>query len=602
MGKIKVLSADVAALIAAGEVVERPSSVIKELVENSIDAGAKSITVEIKNGGVSYMRVTDNGEGMSADDVPNAFLRHATSKVSTAEDLEAIYSLGFRGEALHSIAAVSNMSILTRREGEEGVHAEQSGGGELYISPAGCPVGTTVTVKDLFFNTPARMKFLKKDATEAGYIEDLLRKTALGSPEISFRYINNGKEIFFTPGDANLKNAVYAIYGKDIAAAMIEAEYEDEGVKVYGLIGKSELSRPNRSFQTFFVNGRCVINKSFYFALTESYKNQIMVGRFPVAVLNIEMNPALCDVNVHPSKAEIKFANDKPVYDAIYWAVKNALYNLENSRGFDIPKKPEVAETTQPVREEPVFKPIYTQPPKQINFSYSDFKEEIKPVTFVAEEAEEPAYRVKPVQPVQDEPEDVKENVPDFRVIGQVFDTYIIIQSGEEMMLIDQHAAHERLIYDRLLKEVTEHRADSQLLMLPVTKSVSGAEAALIEENSDFLAQMGFDADLFGDNTVRISAVPSTLSAVDAADALLEIVDAFANSKKDVRTVAQQYALYRVACRAAMKAGKQLSERESENLVKEVLRIEGQPTCPHGRPVILRLTKNQIEKQFKRII
>lgn len=601
MGKIKVLSADVAALIAAGEVVERPSSVIKELVENSIDAGAKSITVEIKNGGVSYMRVTDNGEGMSAEDVPNAFLRHATSKVSTAEDLEAISSLGFRGEALHSIAAVSNMSILTRREGEEGVHAEQSGGGELSISPAGCPVGTTVLVKDLFFNTPARMKFLKKDATEAGYIEDLLRKTALGSPEISFRYINGGKEVFFTPGDASLKNAVYAIYGKDIASAMIEAEYEDEGVKVYGLIGKSELSRPNRSFQTFFVNGRCVINKSFYFALSESYKNQIMTGRFPVAVLNIEMNPALCDVNVHPSKAEIKFANDKPVYDAIYWAVKNALYNLENSRGFDIPEKTVNREKAEPIKEEPVFKPLYTQPPKQMGFSYSDFKEEIKPVTFVADEPQKPVYSVQPVEIKREEPEET-EDIQDFKVVGQVFDTYIIIQSGDEMMLIDQHAAHERLIYDKLLKEVTEHSADSQLLMLPVTRSVSGAEAALIEENKEFFEQMGFDADLFGDNTVRISAVPSTLSEVDAADALLEMVDALSNSRKDVRTRAQQYALYRVACKAAMKAGKHLSQRESEELVKEVLRIDGQPTCPHGRPVILRLTKTQIEKQFKRIV
>ena len=366
MSEINVLSPQVSALIAAGEVVERPSSVIKELVENSIDAGARSITVEIKNGGITYMRVTDDGKGMERDDIPLAITAHATSKIKNADDLESIKSLGFRGEALHSVAAVSTMEILTARKGNsEGSFARVVGGKLEEVSPAGCPEGTTITVRELFYNTPARMKFLKKDSSEAGLCEDVVRRTALARPDISVRFINSGKEIFFTPGDNILRNAVYSIYGKDVAAAMIDADYTENGIHVYGLVGKAELSRGNRNYQTFFVNGRCVINRTLYFALQESYRSHMMTGRFPAAVLNIDLNPALCDVNVHPSKAEIKFADDRAVSGAVYWAAKNALYSVTEQRVMQLEKRnePQIKENAEKKPQISASEPINPKSP-----------------------------------------------------------------------------------------------------------------------------------------------------------------------------------------------------------------------------------------------
>ncbi|MDD6308872.1 MAG: DNA mismatch repair endonuclease MutL, partial [Clostridia bacterium] len=369
MARIKQLPSEVAAMIAAGEVVDRPASVIKELVENAIDAGAKHIVAEIRQGGVKLIRVTDDGCGIAEEDVPVAFCRHATSKISVGEDLENIVTLGFRGEALYSIAAVAEVELVTKEaEQEIGVRAIVRAGEIEDIVPAGCPQGTTVMVRDLFFNTPARMKFLKRDATEAGYVEDTLRKIALGRPDISFRLIHNQKEIFFTPGDGCLQNAVAAFYGRDFADAMLPVSYKEDGVEVQGLIGKSELTRPNRTFQTFFVNGRCVMHKSFYVALAEAYKGQIMAGRFPVAVLSLHIHPGFCDVNVHPAKLEIKFAEDKPIFDAIYWGAKNSLYAIRDTRQLKVEpeNKPEIMENMIPkaVSAKPAVRvPLYAENP-----------------------------------------------------------------------------------------------------------------------------------------------------------------------------------------------------------------------------------------------
>lgn len=595
MSKINVLEASVAALIAAGEVVERPSSVIKELVENSIDANAKTVTVEIKNGGISYMRVTDDGDGIEREDVPFAFLRHATSKISGADDLESIETLGFRGEALYSIAAVSNLEMMTKRHGEtEGTYIKILGGEQAELNPAGCPEGTTIIVRNLFYNTPARMKFLKKDSSEAGLCEDVIRRIALARPDISIRFIAGGKEIFYTPGDNNLKNAVYAIYGKEIAKAMVAADYEENGVKVYGLVGKAELTRGNRNYQTFFVNGRCIINKNLYFALQEAYKSHIMTGRFPVAVLNIEINPALCDVNVHPSKAEVKFADEKSVSGAVYWAARNALHSVSEQREMTAFAKKE----EKPLNVKPAFVPeqkkvSFDAPPQIANNKKAyEPKFDYKPKEYKVSEA---PHAEKPYVPTPKEayPE------PEIKVLGQLFGTYIVAECGDDMLMIDQHAAHERLIYEELLKN--RGNVPAQMLLSPETIALSASEFAVYRENMKFFADYGFEAEEFGHNTVRVSMVPATLDINAISETFQELLETLSAGREKISAL-QDKALYIVACKAALKGGQRLSEPEQKELIKNVLNLSGEVTCPHGRPVILKLTKHQIEKQFKRIV
>ncbi len=620
MSEINVLSPQVSALIAAGEVVERPSSVIKELVENSIDAGARSITVEIKNGGITYMRVTDDGKGMERDDIPLAITAHATSKIKNADDLESIKSLGFRGEALHSVAAVSTMEILTARKGNsEGSFARVVGGKLEEVSPAGCPEGTTITVRELFYNTPARMKFLKKDSSEAGLCEDVVRRTALARPDISVRFINSGKEIFFTPGDSILRNAVYSIYGKDVAAAMIDADYTENGIHVYGLVGKAELSRGNRNYQTFFVNGRCVINRTLYFALQESYRSHMMTGRFPAAVLNIDLNPALCDVNVHPAKAEIKFADDRAVSGAVYWAAKNALYNVTEQRVMQLEKRnePQIKENAEKKPQISASEPIYkSEESVQIKKPYEAvFK------SYVSPKASEPdpapkmyiqtpneIYSAPPEEKTEEKKTEILQSVmqtkaveeePEIRILGQLFGTYIVAEYGDSMIMADQHAAHERLIYEELVSG--KGNPASQVLLMPETLVLTGAEFGIYSDNADFFAEAGFEIEEFGHNTVRISMIPVSLDLSDAASSVTEMISVLGAGREKISALRDK-ALYTVACKAALKAGQKLSESEQKELIKNVLALSGQATCPHGRPVILKLTKHQIEKQFKRIV
>lgn len=655
MAEIKKLAPQVAAQIAAGEVVERPASVIKELVENAIDALATRIIVEIKRGGITYMRVTDNGKGMAEEDVPTAFLRHATSKIESGEDLESIVTLGFRGEALYSIAAVSTVELLTkRREDEIGTGAILSGGGEPEVLPAGCPDGTSITVKDLFFNTPARMKFLKKDSVEAGYIEEILRKIALARPDISFRFISGGKEVFFTPGDGSLSNTVAAIWGRDYAEAMLPVEYEQDGVKISGLIGKSELTRPNRMFQIFFVNGRAVMHRSFLAAISEAYKGQIMQGRFPVCVLHLNVDPALCDVNVHPSKLEIKFANEKPVFDVVYWGAKNALYAIRDTRTLHLEKQPLKVNTEPEIRgeqikvippaavmqdvsspkEEKEQKPempkpeqktdvVYTYPVFSMkegikaavphSISYTEKREETEkeelPTGEPLKSVEAPAQNTAFIESEKkkEEPEkqeDIKPEapMPYVRILGQAFDTYIVAESEGKLLLVDQHAAHERILYNALVEGMEGKGIDSQMLLMPVSVKLSPQEMAVFEENGDLLYKAGFDAEEFGNGTVKISMIPAALSDCDPAASFLEVIERLMSSRRDLKTSAETHALYTIACKAAMKAGKQLPLKEQEVLVQKALMLDGIATCPHGRPVILSLTQKEIEKQFKRIV
>ncbi len=631
MASIKKLSPEVAARIAAGEVVERPASVIKELVENAIDALATQITVEIRRGGITLMRVTDNGKGMAEADMPLAFLRHATSKIENEEDLESVVTLGFRGEALYSIAAVAEVEILSKRKEDAfAARAVVRGGGEAEILPAGGPDGTSVTVRDLFFNTPARMKFLKKDSVEAGYIEEILRKIALARPDISFRFISGGKDIFFTPGDGRLASAVAALFGRDYAEAMLPVEYEQDGLQISGLIGKSELNRPNRSFQIFFVNGRTVFHKTFYAAIAEAYKGQIMTGRFPVCVLHINMDPMLCDVNVHPAKAEIKFANDRPVFDVIYWGTQNALYAIRDTRKLQLEKTKMAVQTekipqgeqmvavletkSSPEREEkapervPMAAPKKKEEmnaapvpePKKFDYMYPPFEKKTETKAATAHTYEKPAEAEGQEKSAVEEEKPVPP--PFVRVLGQAFDTYIVAEAEGKLLLVDQHAAHERIIYNSLIESLNTKGIDSQMLLMPVSVTLSPAEMAAFGENRDLLLKSGFDAEEFGVGIVKISMVPTALTAVDPAAAFLEVLDNLMHLKKDVRTNAETHALYTIACKAALKGGKALSIKEQEALVQKAMMLDGIATCPHGRPVILSLTQKEIEKQFRRIV
>lgn len=648
MGKINLLDIEISNKIAAGEVVERPASVVKELVENSIDAGAKKITVEIKNGGNTYIKVTDDGCGMEKDDAAVAFLRHATSKIKTEEDLDAIYTLGFRGEALSSIGAVAMVDLYTKRKEDEfGVHTVCQGGEIVSSDDAGIPNGTSFIVKNLFYNVPARMKFLKKDATEAGYITDIMTRFILAHPEISFKLISNGKEVLFSSGDGNLKNSVYSVYGKDYATSMLEVDFKTEYIKVKGLTGKGTTARPNRNQQSFFVNGRYIKSPLIMRAVEEAYKNQIMIGKFPTAVLNIEINPSLIDINVHPTKLEVKFSNESEVYSAVYHGVKDALYRIadipqikakeevksEFTRDKIIPNSQVIIEKVippEPLKKEETVKSVETIYDKKINivkepimFAKTDNlknQEEIKisPKPVFAETKKEETQNV--VLEIQQnsfdvleetkEPQNIIENkiglskpqVPEFKLVGQVFDTYIIIECDDEMRIIDQHAAHERLKYEELLLEMKEKRAYTQSLLIPEVLDLTSNEMATFLQNIEFINSLGFEAEEFGNNSVVIRSVPNSAVSDDIGDLFIEIISQLENLKKEIITKKQERLLYTIACKSAIKANHKLDEREQKELVKRVYELENINTCPHGRPIVISMSKKEVEKQFKRIL
>lgn len=610
MGKINLLDVEISNKIAAGEVVERPASVVKELVENSIDAGATRITVEIKNGGNTYIKVSDNGSGMEKDDATVAFLRHATSKISVAEDLDAIYTLGFRGEALSSIGAVSKINLYTKRaEDETGTHTICEGGDIVSAEDAGIPNGTTFIVQNIFYNVPARMKFLKKDATEAGYISDIMTRFILAHPEIAFTFISNGKPLLSSQGDGKLENCVYAVYGKDYATSMLLVDFKSEHISVKGLTGKGNTARPNRNYQSFFVNGRYIKSPLIMRAVEEAYKNQVMIGKFPVSVLNIEINPQMIDINVHPTKLEVKFSDENEVYRAVYNAVKEALYRIA-----DIPeiKRPEIKreksvsnflrDTISVVKEQIEIKP---QPKVEVKKELPKVSEpQFFERTF--EKKEEPIRVYKPVieevKKVEEKPVEIKEEKNfEFKLVGQVFDTYIIIEQDDKMMIIDQHAAHERLKYEELKKEIENSKVYSQSMVVPVVANLTSNERAVFLENKDFIASLGFDAEEFDEKSVIIRAVP-TSQAEDVENLFIEILSQLDEQRREVISDKRQRLLYTIACKAAIKANHRLSDSEQKELVKKVLELENINTCPHGRPIIVSMTQKELEKEFKRIL
>ena len=621
MKKINILTTEMANKIAAGEVVERPASVIKELVENSVDAGATSLIIEIKNGGVSYIRVTDNGCGISPEDIKTAFLPHATSKIVDENDLFSIKTLGFRGEALASIAAVSNVEIMSKTEDENGTKLEISGGQFLKEETVGCPVGTTIVVKNLFFNTPARMKFLKKDSTEASYITDIVERLVMSNPHISVRYIVDEKEKLFVSGDGELKSCIYSIYGRDYAKGVLELSNSNQGIKISGFIGKKELSRGNRAFQSVFVNGRYVKNRAITAVVENAYKNNIMVGKFPFYVMNIEIPFEMVDINVHPTKQEVKFVNERQVCDEVYWAVKNALLK-ENDEirekiksryvTFDRPvtvEKPKVEQTEIKIETKPVNieRPQFSEAPK---FTPVKKVEVSVPKEFAPKSAPKPEPEIKVQQPPKnadtigviekfkfEEPkvEFVEEDKKvSYKIIGQLFDTYVILELDNEVLLMDQHAAHERMIYEKLLRMNDEKDMAYQMLLSPVAITLSASEYDAVEGRREALEKYGFVVEDFGSNTILVRQVPVSLKDDDIKNVILDIIN---NSSTDY----MEENIHTIACKAAIKANKKLSDKEIDELVRLFVAEGGVNTCPHGRPIIVKITKYELEKMFKRI-
>lgn len=643
MQSIKILDNKTINKIAAGEVVEGPKSVVKELVENAIDAGATAVTVEIKEGGISYIRIMDNGCGIPKEQVKTAFLRHATSKMSEIEDLEHIFTLGFRGEALASIAGVAQVELMTKtRDEETGTYIEISGGEIKNIQDTSCTEGTTITVKNLFYNVPARRKFLKKPATESGFVSDLINKLALGHPEVSFRFINNDTTMLHTTGNGELKASVFYVYGKEAANSMVPLEYKKGEYTLTGLIGKPELSRGNRNYENLFINGRFIKNKVVATAVEDAYKTRLLIGKFPIFVLNLQITPNQVDVNVHPAKLEVRFKNDDEIYELFYEAVFKALEQvvLIPQVGWD--KAPAVKTTDKPIKVEqqkiediPVYKSVPSSfspergisgvtgktvdqllnrqhgPQNQVRQNADEFL--IDPIIVRGKEettAVKDAPLMKEISHSQNvtnqgqegamEPE-VEPFFKQYKIIGQIFQTYWMIEQGDCLYLIDQHAAHERILFEELMARFQEENMVSQKLLLPQMLNLSPSEIEVLKENQSLLEGFGFEFETFGQNQYALRAVPYLLKEPSGAGFFTEILDSLSEQK--IRSVYDMklLAVATKACKAAVKGHDRLSFQEAEAMIGRLLKLENPFTCPHGRPTIIEMTKYELEKKFKRI-
>ena len=634
MPKIIQLSPHVANLIAAGEVVERPASVVKELLENAVDAGASQVTLEIRDGGMTFLRVTDNGCGMNAQDARTAFLRHATSKLKTAEDLGAIVTMGFRGEALAAVASVSRIDLLTKTPGAiSGTALSLEAGEIIEETEAGCPDGTTIIVRDLFFNTPARMKFMKSDTVEGGKVAAAVQMQALAHPEVSFRFIRDGKEVLSTPGTGNLEAAVYCVYGRD-CGKMVPLDSKWETFTLRGFVSKPSDARSSRALQTFFVNGRPVKSKLLIAALEEAYRNQIMIGKFPACVLHLTVPANTVDVNVHPAKTEVKFLNEKAVFDCIHYGVLGALNQTQDRPQVQFKSQP--APIPQPTPQKPAapkqetfFRTMSTQEFK--NFS-TTVKEAPKPTPLAAaataaavERSAGPVIRenvilpkAEPVlppmpklpEPVVKEPEPVIPEEPEqvsieampvqipWRYVGELYNSYIIVEQGDEAYLIDKHAAHERILFEKLKEN--QETISSQTLLTPIAHRLPPDAAAVLLENQPLLEELGFEIQEFGENTLLMRQIPMDLDDSLAADALETLAADLMNGRRERQDSVRDTLLHTIACKAAIKAGWQSSEQELRKLAEQVLSREDLKHCPHGRPICITLSKKQLEKQFKR--
>lgn len=598
MTQIKLLDNHTINKIAAGEVVERPASVVKELVENSIDAQSSAITVEIKDGGISMIRITDNGIGIPPPNVKTAFLRHATSKIESDLDLESVLSLGFRGEALASIAAISQLELITKTKDEiTGTRIELHAGEIIADEEVGCPEGSTIIMRNIFYNTPPRKKFLNSPASEAAKISDIVYKLALGHPQVSFKYINNNKLVFNTTGNHNLKNCVMNVYGKDIARNAIEIKYKDKGLTLVGILGKPGTSRSNRSYENFFINGRYVKSDIIRDAVEDAYKTILTIGKFPVAILHLIIEPENIDVNVHPTKMEVRFKDNESIYNFIYESVRKALTS-ENL----IPKVP-----FNGLPRIPVPKPVHTQQTIPEPFQIKR-KEDNKPT------AKTMAPEIKPSNPytpvVKREGLFVKEDKPrnkpqkvyrHYTIVGQFFNTYWMIEIEDNIYMIDQHAAHERILYEKLLNDFYSLEPLKQALIEPLVINVSPKEKLVIEKYMDLLNQFGFEIEEFGEGAFASRTIPVLFNGPAHYDILSQMVDLL--MEKDIPSVyeTQVSTIATMACKAAVKAHHKLSAIECKQIIEDLMELENPYTCPHGRPTIVSMTKYEIEKKFKRV-
>ncbi|MGN0747854.1 MAG: DNA mismatch repair endonuclease MutL [Aristaeellaceae bacterium] len=659
-GKIQLLTDEVIGKIAAGEVVERPSAAIKELVENSLDAGASAVTVEIRDGGITYFRVTDNGSGINQGDIRMAFERHATSKISRAQDLAAISTLGFRGEALASIAAVSHVTLTTRtRQDQSGVKVQNDGGRITSMEEAACPEGTTFVVRELFYNTPVRLKFLKKPATEAGYVADLMMRLILSRPDVSFRFISQGKTLYHSAGDGKLESAVFAIYGSEMLRSMRYVEGHGGGMVVKGYVGIGESARGNRGHQSFFINGRYMKSGLLSSAVEEGCRERVMIGKYPTCVLHLTMPYDTVDVNVHPNKLEVRFQNEPAVAQALADIVREGIADRDA-----LQRPPEMLLTPQEPARPPVTVTRQTVPPPV------DVKAQAAPVPqpkapvpeaapapapavptmaaassvpvmretprvltgFMPGPAVPPKMPARPSVPVQNRPEFVlqkperqpavepaapksvpapvqePEQVPSFlpdapkpmKLLGVAFNTFILVEYEDHLLMIDQHAVHERLLFDRLMKAYDQH-ACGQELLVPMVVTVSRREQALLQEHQDLLASIGMTVEPFGDTEVSIRSIPMILGQPQARDFLHEILDELESERGVITVEKRRASILQIACKKAVKGGDPLSEDEIRHLVTAMIDQKVTPTCPHGRPLVLSLSHNELDKRFKRI-
>lgn len=678
MAEIRVLDKHTAELIAAGEVVERPASVAKELLENAIDAGATQITLSITRGGIAQLQIVDNGSGIEAEYIDKAFIRHATSKIATAEDLTHIHTLGFRGEALASIASVAKVEVLTRTEQDEYACCYRIAGGEPQgMEPGARPVGTTITVNELFYNTPARMKFLKKDASEGTFVADTVLHAALSHPEISFRFLRDGKQQFLTPGDGDLRSTVYAVLGREFARDLLEVKGEGELYRVSGLITPPRACRASRGAQHFFVNGRYVKNRTMMAALENAYKGTMMQGKFPGAVLMLEMPADLVDVNVHPAKTEIRFAKESDVFDAVYRAVRNALATPGSGEcRFTMEPAPKAAEpVTRPQPARPAAAPASPQQ-RFTTLTAAEYRAmarltepvPAKPVPGLTVESPAPAYHAAPpprplemrpaAQPAVEteavldilpdlpdpgsqpgtpapkapQPDPVQMSLPEpeketaeetphalsalpqepeqtsllqpeaepLRLVGEVFKTYIITERDGELCLIDKHAAHERILFERLARDYGN--VPAQLLLVPVQVNLTATEKQALLQNTELLTDAGIEVEDFGGATILVRAVPADVPVDDVEDMVVELAARLSDGGRDALREKTEWVLHSIACRAAIKAGDRTSAEEMLALAQNIMDGTVPPFCPHGRPCVLKITRKELEKQFGRLV
>lgn len=649
MSKIQVLDQITIDKIAAGEVIERPASVVKELAENAIDAGATAVTVEIKEGGISFMRIADNGCGIDKADVRAAFLRHSTSKIRSVDDLVHIASLGFRGEALSSIAAVSQVEVVTKtKEDTFGTRYRIAGGKEEGLEEDAAPDGTTFLVRQLFYNTPARRKFLKTAMTEASHVGDLMTRLALSHPEISFRFINNGQVKLHTSGNGNLRDVIYHVYGREIAANLLKADFEKDGIRITGFLGKPLISRGNRNFENYFINGRYIRSNIIAKAIEDAYKDFTMQHKYPFVVLYIDIDGEHVDVNVHPTKMEIRFNNQQEVYDVIYEAINRGLHEKELIPQVTLDSVP--ATPLQPAADKPKqaktkqAPPVKTVAPEERNLDYfmnemrkrvhsyheqnsaaevkdknSVFKPEIQADRI--KEAVSYAVREKSAEKVREkniekdtqktgkqldlfeekllEPEARLEH----KIIGQVFDTYWLVEYHDNLYIIDQHAAHERVLYEKTLKSMQTREFTSQMISPPIILNLTMQEAALLRTYMDQFTRIGFEFEEFGQESYAVRAVPDNLFSIAKKELLLEMLDSLSDEiSRNASSTLIDEKVASMSCKAAVKGNMRLSAAEVDTLIGELLNLENPYHCPHGRPTIIAMSKRELEKKFKRIV